>query len=262
MQRTLLFSISFRREKMSVDYDQLAEQYRTFRKPDPRIAARIQFHIQGAQRVLNVGAGMGSYEPQDFQVVAIEPSLEMITQRKNSKATLVQGMAENLPFVDNDFDVSMGVLTIHHWSDIALGLQEMLRVSKDKIVLFTWIGYGNNFWLIDYIPEIVGIDEALCPTLEELDEMLGDITAETIEIPYDCTDGFMCAYWRRPEMYLNPKVRKAISTFSRIPDIQGRLNRLKDDLDSGVWRKRYNHLLKKDSLDLGYRLVVHERSRT
>lgn len=243
---------------MSVDYDQLAEQYRSYRKPDPRIAARIEFHIQGAQRVLNVGAGMGSYEPEDCQVVAIEPSRDMIANRKESKTTLVQGFAENLPFGDNDFDVSMGILTIHHWSDIALGLQEMLRVTKVKIVLFTWIGYGGNFWLEDYIPEIVGVDEKLFPTLEELDQILGGISVETIGIPYDCADGFMCAYWQRPGMYLDPEVRKAISTFTRIPDIQGRLERLQDDIDSGVWRKKYSQLFEKESLDLGYRLVVCE----
>ncbi|MFC1534888.1 class I SAM-dependent methyltransferase, partial [Thermodesulfobacteriota bacterium] len=134
---------------MPVDYDQLAEQYRDYRKPDPRIAARIHFHIQGAKRVLNVGAGMGSYEPEDCEVVAIEPSYEMIAKRKSSKVKLIQGFAENLPFGDKDFDISMGILTIHHWSDTVSGLQEMLRVSKDKIVLFTWIGYDNYFWLED-----------------------------------------------------------------------------------------------------------------
>ena len=247
---------------MFVDYDQLAEQYRIYRKPDPRIAEQIQFHIQGARRLLNVGAGLGSYEPEDCEVVAIEPSHEMIAKRKESKAKLIQGVAEDLPFGDHEFDVSMGILTLHHWSDILLGLKEMLRVSKDKIVLFTWSGYGSNFWLEDYIPEIIGVDENLFPTLEELDQILGGISVETINIPCDCTDGFMCAYWRRPEAYLDPKVRKAISTFSRIPDIQDRLNRLQDDVTSGAWSEKYSHLLEKESLDLGYRLVVCKRSST
>lgn len=243
---------------MPVDYDQLAKQYRKYRKPDPKIAARIQFHIQGAQRVLNVGAGMGSYEPEGCEVMAIEPSYEMISKRKRTKVKLIQGIAEDLPFRDNGFDVSLGILTIHHWSDISMGLQEMLRVSKNKIVLFTWIGYGSDFWLEEYIPEIKGVDEKLFPTLEELNRSLGTISVETIEIPYDCTDGFMCAYWRRPEAYLDPNVRKAISTFSRIPDFQQRFNRLQDDINSGIWHKKQSHLLEKESLDLGYRLVVWE----
>jgi len=244
---------------MFVDYDQLAKQYKFYRKPDPRIAERIQFHLQGAQFILNVGAGIGSYEPENCKVVAIEPSYEMISKRKNSKAILIQGFAEELPFKDNVFDCSMGILTIHHWSNIVLGLQEMLRVTKNKIVLFTWIGYGNNFWLEDYIPEIVGIDENLFPTLEKLNHILGSISVENIEIPYDCTDGFMCAYWRRPEMYLDPNARRAISTFSRIPEIKERLNILQDDIERGVWFKRYSHLLKKENLDLGYRLVVCDK---
>jgi SAM-dependent methyltransferase len=248
-----------RREKMPVDYDQLAEHYRNYRKPDPKIAARIQFHIRGAQQILNVGAGMGSYEPEDCEVVAIEPSYEMIAKRQTAKATLIQGFAENLPFRNNGFDVSMGILTIHHWSDIALGLQEMLRVSKNKIVLFTWIGYCSDFWLLEYIPEIKAVDEQLFPTLEELDQLLGGISVETIEIPYDCTDGFMCAYWRRPEAYLDPNIRKAISTFSRITDFQDGLNKLQDDINSGLWQQNQSHLLHKKSYDLGYRLVVCER---
>lgn len=241
---------------MMIDYNSLAIRYRYYRKPDPRIAERIHFHLQGAQRILNVGAGMGSYEPENCKIVAIEPSHEMISKRKNSKATLIEGFAENLPFKDNQFDCSMAILTLHHWSNVVLGLKEMKRVTKDKIVILTWIGYENNFWLIDYIPEIQKIDDNLFPTLEDLQEILGDISIETVEIPYDCTDGFMCAYWGRPEMYLDPNARKAISTFSRISELQDGLNNLHDDIKSGTWSKKYGHLLLKDSLDLGYRLVV------
>jgi hypothetical protein len=129
------------------------------------------------------------------------------------------------------------------------------------LILFTWTGYGDNFWLGDYIPEIVKIDEDLFPTLEELDQMLGGISVETIEIPCDCTDGFMCAYWRRPEMYLDPDARRVISTFSRIHGIQKRLDNLHEDIKSGIWRKKYRHLVEKESLDLGYRLVISEKSK-
>ncbi len=247
---------------MSIDYNQLAKQYKNYRNPDPRIAKRIQFHLKGSRRIINVGAGIGSYEPENCEVVAIEPAFEMISKRINSKSILIQGLAEELPFKNDVFDSSMAILTIHHWSDITSGLQEMYRVSRDKIVLLTWIGYGNNFWLNDYIPEIIGVDEKLFPTLEQLDNILQRISVETIKIPFDCTDGFMCAYWRRPEMYLDPNARKAISTFSRIPEVQEKLNILQDDIDSGFWQRKYSNLLNKESLDLGYRLVVSEKSNS
>jgi len=56
---------------------------------------------------------------------------------------------------------------------------------------------------------------------------------------------------------LNPGIRKAISTFSRIPDVSDRLDSLRNDIAKGAWNAKYNHLLNKEFLDLGYRLVIH-----
>ena len=244
---------------MSVDYNKLANWYQKYRKPDPRIANKIWCHTNQAEKVLNIGAGTGAYEPESCEVVAIEPSSEMVAMRKNSSAKILHGIAENLPFRDNEFDVSMAILTIHHWSDIQIGLSEMSRVTRKKIVLLTWVGYESGFWLEDYLPEIKDIDLNLFPSLVNLESILGSISVETVDIPHDCTDGFMCAYWRRPSAYLNPEIRKAISTFSRISDTDRNLIKLQDDLESGVWKEKYGYLLQKLSLDLGYRLVIHEQ---
>ena len=56
---------------MSVNYDRLARDYAIYRKADARISERIQFHIGSARKLLNVGAGMGSYEPDSCEVVAV-----------------------------------------------------------------------------------------------------------------------------------------------------------------------------------------------
>lgn len=245
--------------QLIVNYDQLAEQYKMYRKPDPRIAASIWNHLAGARRVLNVGAGIGSYEPGDCEVFAVEPSEEMISLRSKSTATVIRGNAEHLPFDDRKFDASMAVLTIHHWADKRKGLSEMLRVTVGKIVLLTWVGYGSDFWLEDYISEIRGVDNELFPTLGELDKMLGPTAVETVEVPHDCSDGFMCAYWRRPEAYLDAGARNAISTFARIGDVADGLRKLEYDLDSGAWNEKYGDLLGKQSMDLGYRIVACDR---
>ncbi len=243
---------------MSVNYDELAESYRRYRTPDARIASSIWAHLESAERVLNVGAGTGAYEPDNCEVVAVEPSEQMTVFRRTSKSKLVRASAENLPFDDGAFDASMALLTIHHWSDIRRGLKEMLRVTTGKIVVFTWVGYGNDFWLEDYLAALRGFDLKLFPDLREMEEMLGAITVEPVEIPHDCTDGFMCAYWRRPRAYLDAAARKAISTFSRVGAIEEGLRNLEDDLDSGEWDRKYGHLLAKASMDLGYRLVVRD----
>ncbi len=241
---------------MFVDYDKLAKQYENFRYPDRRIADRIFRHTRNARRIINVGAGTGAYEPVHCKVVAIEPSRRMIERRKKTTATVIRGFAEKLPFDDNDFDVAMAILTIHHWDDIARGLSELRRVAKQRVVLLTWIDDSPKYWLEDYFPDMRAIDKVLFPTLDELDQWLGGISTEIVEVPGDCTDGFMCAYWKRPDAYLNKSVRAAISTFSRMSDIEPGLARLQSDLSSGKWYKKHGGLLTKDSLDLGYRLVV------
>ncbi len=65
-------------------YDTIGVGYSGYRRPDPRIAAAITSALDGAETVVNVGAGTGSYEPQDRRVVAVEPSGQMIRQRSTT----------------------------------------------------------------------------------------------------------------------------------------------------------------------------------
>jgi ubiquinone/menaquinone biosynthesis C-methylase UbiE len=87
--------------------------------------------------VLNV-TGTGSYEPHDWDVVAVEPSAVMIAQRPRNAAPVVHANAEALPFEDSSFDAAMAVLSDHHWEHHAAGLRELRRVVRQRVVLFTW----------------------------------------------------------------------------------------------------------------------------
>ena len=59
-------------------YDQIGKSYPDTRKQDLRIARLIEDALGDARSVLNVGAGTGSYEPVDREVLAVEPSAVMI----------------------------------------------------------------------------------------------------------------------------------------------------------------------------------------
>lgn len=241
---------------MLSSYDTIGVDYSDLRKPDPRIQRVIDRALGPARSVLNVGAGTGSYEPEDKQVTAVEPSGEMIRQRSASAAPVIQGFAEDLPFDDRSFDASMAVLTVHHWTDKAKGLQEMRRVTRGPVVLLTYDPSFRGFWLTDYVPELVTLDEARMPQMTDYEAWLGPLEISAVPIPHDCTDGFLCAYWRRPAAYLDPKIRAAMSSFWALDDVSGRMKRLADDLDSGAWADRYSDLSELDECDLGYRLVT------
>lgn len=240
-------------------YDSIGLNYAELRRPDPRIAAIIHAALGDALSVVNVGAGTGSYEPVDREVLAVEPSEVMIRQRPPDAAPCLQGSAEALPLETGSVDAALGVLTVHHWKDIAQGLAEMVRAARKRIVLLTWVPDSPPFWLTeDYFPEITARDRRVFPTTPVLSEMLertvGVAAIEPVPIPHDCTDGFLCAYWRRPEAYLSAEVRNAISSFAVFDAAPG-LERLRDDLDSGRWAERHGHLRDRATMDLGYRVV-------
>lgn len=244
-------------------YDNIGRGYARYRRPDPRIAAAIDAALGDAESVVNVGAGAGSYEPAGRSVLAVEPSEVMIRQRAVGAAPCVQGSAEALPVGTGSADAAMAILSAHHWPDLEKGIREMARVARKRVVLLTWVPDVRPFWLTDdYFPEILAHDRTIFPGGAALaamfERLVGPTRLTPVPIPHDCVDGMLCAYWRRPERYLDPEARNAISSFSRI-NAEAGLARLRDDLASGHWAERQRDLLTKDQLDLGYRIVCGEK---
>jgi SAM-dependent methyltransferase len=241
-------------------YDAIGCSYSARRQPDPRLAARLDALIGRDNTVLNVGAGTGSYEPVRNGVVAVEPSTVMLSQRGSSAAPAVRAVAEALPFQDQAFDVVLAILTVHHWTDQRRGLEECARVAQDRVVILTWDPDAVGFWLVrDYFPEILAIDRRIFPSMELLRAVFGPIDVQPLPIPCDCVDGFLGAYWQRPEAYLDEDVRAGISAFSRLASIGPQLHRLERDVTSGNWERRNPELRQRPELDVGYRLVIAER---
>jgi SAM-dependent methyltransferase len=237
-------------------YDTLGVGYTRVRGEDPRIAAAIHAALGDARTVVNVGAGAGSYEPRDREVVAVEPSEVMIAQRPPGSAPVVRATAEALPFEDGSFDAAMAVLSDHHWPDRAGGLEEMRRVARRRAVVFQFdLRALLDFWLVREYLVSFRPDGS---TADGLERHLGVTRVETVPIPHDCRDGFLSAYWRRPHAYLDPAVRAGISVFRLADpaDVEEAMERLRADLESGEWECRHAGLFEHDEIDLGYRLWI------
>jgi SAM-dependent methyltransferase len=236
-------------------YDHIGHGYAAIRRPDARLAALIHAALGDAVSVLNVGAGTGSYEPSDRLVVACEPSQVMLDQHPGRHR--VRGTAEALPFRSGSFAASMAVMTVHHWRDPLAGLAEMRRVAPRQIV-FTWDpDFRPELWIYDYLPELRQIDHDRFTPIATVAHALDARTVEPFPIAWDFADGYQPAFWRRPEAYLDPAVRAASSTFAVLPDslINPAMERLRADLASGAWHKRYPHLARFEQMDYGYRLI-------
>jgi SAM-dependent methyltransferase len=240
-------------------YDAIGTTYAQHRRPDARIAALIAAAVGAdAASIVDVGSGTGSYSPSSPGLVAVEPSWTMLQQRPVGAAPVARGVAEALPFASGRFDVALAVLTHHHWTDVDAGFAELRRVARRQVVL-TWDpALIARYWLVaEYLPEIAEQEKDLACLAAAVDR-LERPEVRPVPVPGDCVDGFAAAYWCRPEAYLDPSIRQAISSFALAAPaaVDRAVASLGDDLASGAWDDRHGSLRSLASLDVGYRIVV------
>jgi SAM-dependent methyltransferase len=206
------------RPSLTDPYRIFGRGYADVRHPDPRIARHLHAALGTATTVINVGAGAGSYEPADRRVLAVEPSVTMLRQRGPDSALVVRATAEALPCGDGRFDAALALLTVHHWRDPVAGLTELRRVARRQVVL-TWdVGVMARYRLVaDYLPQIA-VRERRLATLDTVLTVLDGAEVHVVEVPWDCTDGFLAAYWRRPAAYLDEGVRAGMSGVAALPE--------------------------------------------
>jgi SAM-dependent methyltransferase len=242
-------------------YDTIGVDYSRRRREEPSWAREILAALGDATSVVNVGAGTGNYEPHDRLVVAVEPSATMLDQRPSSSATAIRGGAEALPFADDAFDVALAILTVHHWSDPHAGLGELARVANRQVIV-SWDREATcAFWLCrDYLPEIQS-HVAGQSAVEDVATVLDVHEVRPLLVPRDCVDGFMGADWARPEAYLDPSARGAMSGLALLDQdvVDVAMARLAHDVADGTWHERNAELAGLDAFDAGFRLVVAGR---
>jgi len=242
------------------NYAEIGHNYAFYRQPEPSIALLIEQALGPARSILNVGAGAGSYEPLDRQVVAVEPSASMRAQRPPHLPVALDAVAEQLPFPDKYFDASMATFTVHQWSALDAGLAEMRRVTVGPVAILTCDPtLVQEFWLNNYAPAVLAAEASRYPALERISAGLGgavDVTA--VPIPLLCKDGFNEAYYGRPERLLEDGARLACSAWSFVSAEVGRgyVDHLRRDLTNGGWDARYGGLRNQPVYDGSLRLVV------
>jgi SAM-dependent methyltransferase len=240
-------------------YDTIGRNYTAHRRADPRWEAVVSAHLGDAARILNVGAGTGSYEPESRAVVAVEPSTVMLSQRPEGSAAAIRAGAAALPVRAGWAEVVMAILTVHHWDDWARGLDELCRVAPRRVVLGIDFELHARFWLLqEYLPEVLAHTLRCRPSADVIADAIG--ATECIELPVfrDLQDGVLGAHWSRPDAYLDPTVRANNSGMALVDQesLAKGLSRLQADLASGAWHERHADLLTLESIDMGYRLIV------
>jgi SAM-dependent methyltransferase len=246
---------------LAVRYDAIGAGYARTRKEDSRFLARVLHHLGDARTVVNVGAGTGSYEPEDRYVLAIEPSDVMAAQRPPGRVPAIRASAGDLPLRDASMDAAMAFLTIHHWDgEQERGVRELRRVSRGPVVIVTYDArVSGAMWLMaDYLPEVAAMDHAIFPPPERVADWLGGAEVETLPVPRDTPDWMLGSFWAHPERVLDPDARAATSGFARMSAevVERVASAVRRDLDDGTWDRRNGHLRALSAWDAGLRIVV------
>ncbi|MBW4426516.1 MAG: class I SAM-dependent methyltransferase [Nostoc desertorum CM1-VF14] len=251
-------------------YNSIGQQYSKTRVTDQRIVNTLVnlLNLPKDSIIADIGAGSGGYSlalaNQGFLVNAIEPSVVMQKQAKeHPQIKWFIGYAENLPLPDKSVDGVISMLAIHHFAHLEKAFQEMQRVIRDgTIVLLSFdIRFAKKIWLYDYFP-FLWEDALRFLSLNEQINLIHTNTKRCVEViplllPYDLSDLFAAAAWRRPELYLQPEVRAGISSFALTNQdlINKGLQLLAADLNSGDWVKQYGDIRNLTEIDLGYRFI-------
>lgn len=94
--------------------------------------------VTAGMRVLDVGCGPGGLTSElsrrvgSHNVAAIDPAAQFVAacRERNPDADIEQGVAEQLPWPDGEFDAALSCLVIAFMSDPDGGVREMARVTR------------------------------------------------------------------------------------------------------------------------------------
>jgi ubiquinone/menaquinone biosynthesis C-methylase UbiE len=114
---------------------------------------------QPGERVLDIGCGNGNhlimFSKMGLDVSGVDASPQMLAKaraRLGHKSNFKIGMAEDLPFDDNEFDLAVLINTLEFMDNPLSALREAGRVAKKKI----FIGVFNSFSWNGFLKTIQG----------------------------------------------------------------------------------------------------------
>jgi SAM-dependent methyltransferase len=124
--------------------------------------------VTPGQQALDVGCGTGVLTALLVQrlgptaVAAIDPSESFVaaTRSRFPETEVRQGAAENLPYLDGTFDVTLAQLVVHFMTDPESGMREMARVTRDggTVAASVWDHAGGRSPLSPFWRAVLELD--------------------------------------------------------------------------------------------------------
>lgn len=241
---------------MNAKYDRIGTDYNTTRRADPFLASRLMHHLQAekGQFYLDIGCGTGNYTSKmaesGIEFVGVDPSEKMLEKARlrNPSIDWRRGSAEAIPVEDGLMSGITASFTLHHWTDLNAAFRELNRVMKpgaQMVMLTATPEQMAGYWLCEYFPGMMEDSMNQMPDYQKVVNAMSDAGMEVAGtekyfIQEDLQDWFLYNGKQKPERYLDPAVRKGISSFSdlaRQTEVGNGLQQLEKDIKSGKIRE-------------------------
>jgi ubiquinone/menaquinone biosynthesis C-methylase UbiE len=238
-------------------YDRIGIGYNQTRRADPYLTDRLYHHLQPQANALylDIGCGTGNYtlalHRKGLSITGVDPAERMLSAARAHESAVEwkRGSAEAIPLASASVAGVLASLTMHHWADLNAAFEELCRVLHPggRLVIFTSTpAQMRGYWLNDYFPQMLRDSIAQMPDLPRVTAALHRanlelLLTETYDVRPEQEDLFLYAGKDRPEMYLNPRVRSGISSFSDLAlqeEIEKGLEQLAADIASGANRDK------------------------
>ncbi len=260
---------------MTSKYDRIGVNYNETRKADNYLSGRMHDLLRSKPEglYLDVGCGTGNYTielaKKGVNFIAIDPSERMLNLAKSKydKIDWRLGEAENTGLDSDSIHGILGSLTMHHWTDLNIAFRELYRIMKSggTMVLFTSTSEQMKFyWLNHYFPRMMNDSIQQMPSLKIILEALKQAGFDVKEkekyfVKPDLDDHFLYCGKDRPWLYLEENIRKGISSFSdlaNMEEIEFGLSRLENDIEEG----RINEIMQRFKSEEGdYLFLVAQK---
>lgn len=255
-------------------YDRIGKRYDDTRQADPYLVSRLLHHLQPepGECYLDIGCGTGNYTralaTSGATFTGVDPSSLMLqrAQAVKSGVSWKQGNAELIPLENERVAGVMGTFTLHHWTDFKKAFGEIARVLKPQskgVFLTSTPRQMEGYWLNHYFPNMLHSSVVQMPSLEVVRQAMNSAGLEVMQtekyfVTEDLKDLFLYAGKQRPQLYLDPNVRRGISSFSALSnaqEVEEGLARLRADLDTG----KINEVMKRFANEEGDYLFIIAR---
>ncbi len=232
-------------------YDRIGVGYDTTRQADPYLLSRILHHLgpKSDARYLDVGSGTGNYtiamRRAGLAIYGIELSPIMLASavEKSREVLWHRGDAQAIPFREGTFAGATMTFVHHHIPDPIAAFREIRRVLATEsrfVLLNATIEQLRHYWVNEYFPRMAAQANAPYERLETAAALetagFRIVEEEQYDVADDLKDWFLYCGKRKPERYLDPRVRAGISCFAAAHDqneIASGVERIAEDIKSG-----------------------------